>query len=252
MSILEFFDVTTAQLLLMALTALLIGMGKVGVQGVNLLMIPVMASILGGRNSAGFILPLLIEADVFAVIYYHRKCEWKYVFKLIPWALGGIAIGLLTGHLVTDEYFKKILAGILLICLGLMIWQELKKAGLKIPDHWSLHMATGLSGGFATMIGNAAGPIMALYLLSMRLPKAVYIGTGAWYFFIMNLTKVPLHVFIWKTITVRSILLNLSLWPAIIAGAFLGVMIVKVIPEKAYRYFVILMTLATTIRLFFS
>lgn len=235
----------------MVLTALLIGMRKVGVQGINLLMIPVMASVLGGRNSVGFMLPLLIEADIFAVIYYRRRCEWKYIWKLMPWTFAGISVAALTGHLVSDSHFTIILGVILLVCLGLMIWQEFRKKETVVPDHWALSSVTGLSGGFTTMIGNAAGSIMSLYFLTMKLPKEFFIGTGAWFFFIVNLAKVPLHAFFWHTITWKGLLLNLTLWPPILLGAFLGVKIVKIIPEKGYRYFVIIMTLAATVRLFF-
>jgi uncharacterized protein len=100
------------------------------------------------------------------------------------------------------------------------------------------------------MIGNAAGPIMALYLLSMRLPKNTYIGTGAWFFFIINLFKVPLHIFVWKTITLQSILFNSLMIIPIISGAVLGIYIVKIIPEKPYRAFIILSTASAAFTLF--
>ena len=100
------------------------------------------------------------------------------------------------------------------------------------------------------MIGNAAGPIMALYLLSMHLPKKVYIGTAAWFFFIINLFKIPFHIFIWETITLNSFIFDLLMLPGIIIGALLGVRIVKLFPEKAYRYFVILTTIVSALLLF--
>jgi len=85
------------------------------------------------------------------------------------------------------------------------------------------------------MIGNAAGPIMAYYLLSMRLPKNIYIGTGAWFFLIINLFKVPLHVFVWKTITPESLTFDLMMMIPIVAGAILGYYLVRLIPENAFR-----------------
>jgi uncharacterized membrane protein YfcA len=100
------------------------------------------------------------------------------------------------------------------------------------------------------MIGNAAGPVMALYLLSMRLPKNSYIGTGAWFFFIVNLSKVPLHIWSWKTITANSFTLDLLMIPAIAAGAFLGIWLVKLLPEKVFRIIVISTTLLSAFFLF--
>ena len=100
------------------------------------------------------------------------------------------------------------------------------------------------------MIGNAAGPVMALYLLSMRLPKNQFIGTAAWFFFIINLIKVPFHVAIWETITWSSFLFDILMIPAVAIGAFLGIWLVKFFPERAYRIFIIATTLLAAILLF--
>ena len=100
----------------------------------------------------------------------------------------------------------------------------------------------GVLGGFATMIGNVAGPIFAIYLLAMHLPKNNFIGTAAWFYLIINLSKFPLHIFIWKTIDWDTLKLDLILFPGIAAGAFLGVWMVKKIPDKAYRAFVFIVT----------
>jgi uncharacterized membrane protein YfcA len=100
------------------------------------------------------------------------------------------------------------------------------------------------------MIGNAAGPVMALYLLSMRLPKNSYIGTGAWFFFIVNLSKVPLHIWSWKTITLNSFVLDVLMIPAIAAGAFLGIWLVKLLPERVFRIIIIATTLLSAVLLF--
>ena len=88
------------------------------------------------------------------------------------------------------------------------------------------------------MVGNAAGAVIPMYLLSMRLPKNSYIGTSAWFFFIVNLLKVPLHIFFWKTIHLQSLSFNLLMIPPIILGVLLGIRIVKTIPEKGYRAFI--------------
>jgi uncharacterized protein len=100
----------------------------------------------------------------------------------------------------------------------------------------------GILGGFATMIGNVAGPIFAIYLLAMHLPKNNFIGTGAWFFLITNLVKFPLHIFIWKTINLQTLLLDVTLFPGIAAGAFFGIWLIKKIPDKTYRFFVITIT----------
>jgi hypothetical protein len=91
---------------------------------------------------------------------------------------------------------------------------------------------------------------MALYLLSMRLPKYSFIGTGAWFFFIVNLSKVPLHIWSWKTITLNSFMLDVLVIPAVAVGAFLGIWLVRLLPEKFYRLLVIVTTLLSALLLF--
>lgn len=251
LDLIERIDLTTFQWLLLIICALFVGMGKTGIAGLGLLIVPLLATAFGGKYSAGLLLPMLAMADIFAVFYYNRHAKWKYVLKLIPFAFVGIIIGLYVGELVNDEQFKIIMACIILISLGIMIWREKYANKNNIPDNWWFSGIVGLAGGFSTMIGNAAGPIMAVYLLSMRLPKNSYIGTGAWFFLIVNYFKIPFHVMVWETIDMQSFSINVAMFPFIVIGAFLGVRIVKKIPERIYRIFVIVMTAAAALRLFF-
>jgi uncharacterized membrane protein YfcA len=196
--------------------------------------------------STGIVLPLLSMADIFAVAYYHRHANWIYIFRLIPTTVIGIGIGIYIGDIISDQAFKDIMGIIVIISVGILIWRDIRK-DMRIPGGLAFPLSMGLAGGFATMVGNAAGAIMALYLLSMRLPKNEYIGTGAWFFLIINLFKIPFHVFIWKTINFQTVGLDLLLLPAIAAGAFLGIYIVKFIPEKAYRIFLLVTTALTAV-----
>lgn len=238
------------QWILATLSAFLLGTSKTGVSGAGMVAIPVLAAIFGGKMSAGLVLPMLSFADVFAVSYYNRHAEWKYVLKLLPWAVLGIFLGLYVGERISDQVFKEIIGVIVITSIGIMIWRDTRKKQLRIPDYWWFSALMGFAGGFATMIGNSAGPIMALYLLSMRLPKNSYIGTGAWFFFVINLFKIPLHIFIWKTITWTSFSFDVLMIPALATGALLGIRIVKLIPEKIYRIFIIIVTLISSAFLF--
>jgi uncharacterized membrane protein YfcA len=83
---------------------------------------------------------------------------------------------------------------------------------------------------------------MSVYLLSKNLPKKEYIGTAAWFFFIINLSKLPLQIWGWHNITLQTLTFNLMLLPAIALGAYLGIKIVKLFPENAYRWFVLAAT----------
>lgn len=235
-------DFSMVQWLLFAVCAMFIGMSKVGVPGISMIVVPTLAIIFGGKASTGILLPMLMMADVFGVAYYHRHAEWKYLWKLLPWAFIGVGIALWVGEVVNDEGFKNIIAILVFVCIGLMFWKDRKKNKNLFPDTWWFAASMGVLGGFATMIGNVAGPIFAIYLLAMHLPKNKFIGTGAWFFLIINISKFPLHIFIWKTISWNTLTLDLLMLPAIALGAFLGVKLVKKISDKLYRTAVIVIT----------
>lgn len=207
----------------------------------GLLIVPIMASVYGAKASTGIVLPMLILADTMAVIYYRRSVNWKYIKKLIPWALTGVLVGVLVGDVIDEGQFKWLLGGIIISMLFLLILNDIRKSE-KIPDNRFFAILMGLLGGFTTMVGNAAGPVFSIYLLAMKLPKKEFIGTGAVFFFIINLSKVPFHIFAWHTIDVKTIGTDLILFPLIVIGMLVGVRLVNLFPEKLYRYFVIGMT----------
>ena len=236
------FDFSILQWFLFYICAVFIGMSKVGVPGVSLIVVPTLAIIFGGKASTGVLLPMLMLADLFGVGYYHRHAEWKYLWKLLPWAFIGVGIALWVGEVVDDEWFKNIIAILVFVCIGLMLLKDRNKERNLFPDTWWFAAAMGVLGGFATMIGNVAGPIFAIYLLAMHLPKNSFIGTGAWFFLIINFSKFPLHVFIWETVSWSTLTLNITLLPGIAIGAFLGVWLVKKFSDKLYRTFVFIIT----------
>ena len=99
------------------------------------------------------------------------------------------------------------------------------------------------------MIGNAAGPVMTIYFLSIGFKKNKFIGTAAWFFLFVNVFKVPFHIIFWKTINTSIFLFGLSLSPFIIFGAYTGFWIVQKIPEKPYRIFLITSIFLSTLKL---
>ncbi|NVK24983.1 MAG: sulfite exporter TauE/SafE family protein, partial [Gammaproteobacteria bacterium] len=142
--------------------------------------------------------------------------------------------------------FRAVMGVIIIASIGLLIWME-KTDKESIPDYTWFAALMGLLGGITSMVGNAAFAVMALYLLSMRLPKNEYIATTAWFFLVLNVFKVPFHIFSWQTITLDSFLLNLVTAPFILFGAYLGIVIVKRISEKNYRWFIIGVTFIASI-----
>nr|WP_319400670.1 sulfite exporter TauE/SafE family protein [uncultured Carboxylicivirga sp.] len=233
-------------------SAFLIGISKSGLKGTAMITIPLLAHFYGGKISVGIILPFLIMGDLMALGFYFKSGKIKYIIKLIPWAIIGILIATYVGNQINDQQFKLTIAIAIILCLVLLVYNELRKKKINLTDNKIFGGTLGLAGGFATMIGNAAGPIFNLYLLSMRLPKEAFIGTGAWFYLLLNLFKVPIHIVSWETITWKSFQLNVVMFPALLIGSFIGKKVVSYIPEKQYRYLVYTVILLSAILLFFK
>lgn len=237
------FDFSTGQLLIFLLVALFIGMSKTGVHGAGMMAVPLLATVFGGQLSSGVMLPMLCLADVMGVWYYHRHASWVHLKKLFPWAAIGTLLGTYVGDSIDDGTFKAVMAVIIVISVLIMVWLERGRHREEIPDYYWFAALTGIAGGFTSMIGNLAGSVMAIYFLSMRLPKNSFIGTSAWFFMVINWFKIPFHVWGWKTVSWNTFLLDLTVVPVIAVGAYLGILVVRMLPENAYRWFIISMTL---------
>lgn len=246
-------DGDLVQISFLLICGIIVGMSKTGIQGIMTLAIPAMALVFGGKESTGVILPMLCFADLLAVIYYRRQAEWKYILKLLPTAIAGVFLAIWVDSMIDKTMFGKLMA--LSIFAGFLVMFITRKNTMeenqKIFSKWWCAAIFGILGGFTTMIGNAAGPIMAVYLLSMRLPKYAFVGTSAWFFLIVNYLKIPLQIFAWNNITPQTLALNIIAIPSIFLGAFLGVLFVKHLPEKSYRGFIIFMTIVSTLLLLF-
>jgi uncharacterized membrane protein YfcA len=250
MYLINSFHINLLDWFVILVCGMLIGMSKVGVPGVSMIVVPALAFIFGAKQSTGVLLPILMMADIFGVAYYRRHADWTHLMKVIPWAVVGLLIALWIGDTVNDKQFKNLIAILVFLSIVLMIWQDKKKGAQFFPDKWWFAASMGILGGFATMIGNVAGPVFAIYLLAMHLPKNSFIGTGAWFFMIINLSKFPLQWLVWKNISTQTLAIDLLTLPAIALGAFLGIKVVRLIPEHTYRGFVIFITVISAFLLF--
>jgi len=240
--VISYYRLSNIDLFLAFLAALILGMGKAGVKGLGVVIVTLMAMVFGGKASTGVLIPLMILADIFAVIYYHRHTQWKYMGKLLPMMVIGVLIGVWFGNDISEALFKLLMAVFILGTVVIMFWMDLRKTPIEIPKHWAISSGMGLLSGITSMIGNLAGSFANIYFLAMRLPKNEFIGTAAWLFFIINVFKLPFHIFVWKTVTRDSLLLNLLLVPGIVIGFFMGIAIIKAINNALYRKFVLIVT----------
>jgi uncharacterized protein len=240
---------TVGNWVLILLAAFIIGLSKAGLKGIDMLNVTIMAIVFGGKASTGIVLPLLCVADIGAVIYYHRHAQWNHFWKLIPWMVIGILIGVFVGKDLNETVFRKIMALIIIATAGIMIAMEFRKTQ-NIPANKLFVSGTGLVAGFTTMLGNLAGAFSNIYFLAMRMSKNDFIGTAAWVFLIINLFKLPFQVLYWKNITAASLQTDLLLLPALALGFWAGLKIVSRIKDDNYRKVVIVLTLIGAVVIF--
>lgn len=232
------------------LVAFLIGLSKSGLKGIAVINVTILAIVFGGKASTGIMLPMLMMADICAVIYYKRHAKWHHVIRLLPWMAFGILLGVWVGKDLPEVLFKRGMAIIIFLSVIVMYWWEIKKTKT-IPHQWWFASLMGSAAGFTTMIGNLAGAFSNIYFLAMRMPKNDFIGTAAWLFFFTNIFKAPFHIFVWETITWDTLALNLRLFPALFIGFVSGIWLVKKIQDHHYRRLILLLTALGAIVIFF-
>ena len=243
-------DLNWMQLLAVIIAAFLVGFAKTGIGGVMLIAIPILASSFGGRDSTGILLPMLLMGDLFAVWYYRKSVNWKNVLTPLPWAIIGLTLGAVVGNYISDKAFIILIGVIVLISLIVLVYMEKRGTRTNVPNAAWFYILVGILCGFSSMIGNAAGPIFSVYLLALGFKKNNFMGTNAWFFFIINSLKMPLQIFVWHNIGWRSISIAGLMLPVLIIGAVLGFIVLKKINDKWFRYLVIGMTALSALRLF--
>lgn len=238
---LETFNLTTLQWISVGLAGFILGLSKSGIKGISIIIVIILAYVFGEKASTGILLPMLIFADIFAVVYYNKHAQWHYIIKLLPTMIIGVLVGVWVGNHISEVVFKRIMAVIIMGSVFIMFYMENRKKSAIPTNKWFSNSA-GFMAGFTTMVGNLAGPISDIYFLAMRLPKNEFIGTAAWLFFIVNVFKLPFHIFVWNTVSMETLTLNTVLIPTTILGFFLGAYIVKLISNINYRRFVFIVT----------
>lgn len=249
------YDLDVWQYAVIALGAFLVGLGKGGLPGVGNLTVVLMALALPAKASVGILLPILISADIVAVLVYRRHAEWRYIKRLAPSMVVGILIGYLVFSRMDDGQVRFLIGLILLSMTAVHFfrkWQRRRHLGSdQLPHQPAFIGFTGIIGGFSTMVANAAGPVAALYFIASGLPKYAYIGTSAWFFLLVNLFKFPFMIDL-GIIEAPSFLFSCSFMIYSVLGAVIAPFIVKPINQKIFESLVWLFVIVGGLRLVIS
>jgi uncharacterized membrane protein YfcA len=255
-------DLTGWQILWGILGALCVGLSKGGISGLGIVAAPLFALVFPPMESTGLVLVILICADLVSVSLFRRHAVWAHIIRLFPFAAAGIIAGYFVcklllqypNHAYSQKLFGVMMGGILLALVVVQLWRKQKTKGHEekavemVPKNWWVLASFGILAGFTTMVANAAGPVMILYLLAMRLPKLEFIGTSAWYFLVLNLFKVPfsydlglINIFSLKTDALFAPIAMLS----VVAGRWL----VNFINQELFEKLAIVFTALAALKL---
>ncbi|MFC7303655.1 sulfite exporter TauE/SafE family protein [Streptomyces monticola] len=252
--------ITIWELAVLAAAAALVGFSKTAVSGANTVSLAIFAAVLPARESTGVLLPVLIAGDVLAVLTYRRHAHWPTLWRLFP----AVAVGVLAGTVfmmwADDAAVRTSIGAILLMMAGVTVLRRRAAAAAADAGAGGGGCAAsgaddeppsvrsragrikarsyGVLGGFTTMVANAGGPVMSLYLLSAGFRKLGFLGTSAWFFLIVNSFKVPFSVGL-GLIDTRSLLLDAALILFVVPGAYLGKVCVDRIDQRLFERLVI-------------
>lgn len=228
----------------LAAAAALVGFSKTAVSGANTVSLAVFAAVLPARESTGVLLPILIVGDTIAVLTYRRHAHWPTLWRLFPAVAGGVVVGTVFMVWADDGAVRVSIGSILLLMAGVTIWRRRHPPEEDDPPETASlkgrvkARSYGVLGGFTTMVANAGGPVMSLYLLSAGFRKLGFLGTSAWFFLIVNSAKVPFSVGL-GLIDLDSLLLDALLVLFVLPGAVLGKLCVDRIDQRVFERLVI-------------
>lgn len=235
-------ELNYVQIIILIFIGIFVGFAKTGISTMGIFNAMLMTIIFPAKLSVGILLPMLIIGDFIAVAYYRKKVIWKHLINLMPWALLGVIGGYFVLLQVDNNQLKLLLGALICVLILLQVLRDAMGARFdsKFPSSIWFIASMGILAGFATTIGNVSGAIIAIYLFAKQVPKQEFIGTGAWFFLLVNLVKVPFFIHLGM---IKSDFLLILLWtlPLIAIGAYVGIKLLPLIPQVYFQRLVLLL-----------
>lgn len=238
--------------ILAGIAALIVGVTKAGFGGgLGLLATPICAIAFGARKAVGIMLPLLIAGDLISVAAYWRKWKSRLLISMLPGLFVGTVVGIGFLGSISPEVLNKTLG---VIAAGFAVLQLYKKQlfpqqrNINPPPY--LGLIFGIITGFTSTIAHAAGPVVAMYLVMLQLPKETFVATSVFIFAVVNWLKLPFYCIDQSIIQLQWLpeqsLINkqtlpwsLALMPIIPLGVKLGIQLNRWFSEEGFSKFII-------------
>jgi uncharacterized protein len=250
-------DLSLTTWLLFGLAALFVGLAKTSVGGLATLSVVIFASQLPARESTGALLPLLMVGDVLAVVAYRRHANWRLLARLFPWVAVGVVLGAVFVAQVDDAVMRRSIGIVLLVIVTLQLfsrhdrargWRNDPNAARRTRVQQIATAAVGMCAGFVTMVANAAGPVTTIYFLMAGLPMLEFLGTGAWFFLVVNAFKLPFSIGL-GLIDAPSLGTDAVLVPVVLLGALIGYLFVRRINQRQFEWLALLLAAVSAVPL---
>jgi uncharacterized membrane protein YfcA len=211
---------------IVALAILLYGFSKTAMPVAGVVAGPMLAAALGPTVAAGFAVPLLILGDLMGLVYFRQHANWRLMLKIVPGVLVGFVITALLFAFASTTLIARVIGMLLLLSVGLELLRRRTDEVREVESTAGVRrLEVGFYGtltGVTTMAANSGGAALSLYLIKMRVPMLAFMGTSVWFFFILNLIKLPIIIPL-GLITRESLVSNLLFAPLIIVGALIGI-----------------------------
>ncbi len=205
---------------LLVVGAVAIGVSKTALPGVTTLAVAVFAAVLPARASTGTILLLLLVADAVAITTYWRDADWTTLRRLVPGVLAGVLLGAVFLGVAGDRVTKVFIGVLLLVLIAVTLLLMRRPRPPQVQGRVG-RAVYGTLAGFTTMSANAGGPVMSMYLLASDFAVTSFLGTSAWFFFLVNVVKLPFSLSL-GVIRPETLWIDLVLAPVVLASAYGG------------------------------
>ena len=207
---------------------ILTGISKAGLGIAGGIAVPILALAISPIQAAAIMLPILLVMDVVSVYLYRREWSREHMRIILPAGVLGTAIGWATFSFL-DEHSLRIILGVISIGFVAQSWIN------KLPPDPTPRFKKGFFwatiSGVTSFIAHSGGPPLYVYLLPLRLPKAVHVGTTVIFFAVVNALKIVPY-FALGMIDATNMTTAAVLLPVIPVGIALGIWIQRRLSTK--------------------
>lgn len=230
-------------ILLLAVVGFLVGLSKSGfLASLGGIGVPLLTLLLSPRDAAGALLPVLLVMDAFALIVYRRQVDWRILGMLVPGALVGTAVAWSMSSIISDAAVR-LLIGIISVVFVMDAWFPLRKKLADVQPSRGWGAFWGAISGFTSFVSHTGAPPIQIYMVPLKLSPALFAGTFAVFFAIVNAVKIPPYIMLGQLNT-DNLMLSALMLPLACVGMALGVFLVRRIKAGLFytiTYWIVLM-----------